>query len=301
MSDAHVSAATTRSYGHSRRDLDLLRTYFRYFPVERGKWRVWDWATRKGLLKVNGAVVDTTRYGFTMRLHLNEFIDRFIYYWGCWEPDESWLLTNIVRGGDHFVDVGANVGYFTLLASLLVGPAGHVTSFEPCPVTFQRLVNHIHINNVRNVSAYQHACSNTEGMVTVHTVATNNPGASTLRNVGGAADTCSVAAVRLDSVLSKTVQYRLVKIDVEGAEMHVIEGMQELLDAGKIDAILCEVTDQFLRQLGKNAKQLFFRLREAGFEPYQVGHRKLFRTDVETINDVQANVLFVSERLEMTL
>jgi FkbM family methyltransferase len=236
-----------------------------------------------------------------MHLYLNEFIDRFIYYWGCWEPNESYLLQRLLRPGDSFVDVGANVGYFSLLAARLVGHEGRVFAFEACPPIFDRLKANVQINKCDNVAIHNTACCDTAGVVTIRAVSTANPGASTLRALETTVGSWNVDAIALDDVLPPHMHYRVVKIDVEGAEHRVLQGMKRILDERRVDAVMCEVTDGFLRQMGSSACQLIALLQEAGLTSYIVRHRSLELVRGMSIGEGQANMLFVSPRADVAL
>src|SRR5690242_8873726 len=85
-------------------------------------------------------------------------------YWiGTWEWDKQRLVQKLLRSGDSFFDVGANVGFYSLLASRLVGSAGRVVAFEPLPRNVQALKEHLRINRVRNVTVWEAAVSEAEG------------------------------------------------------------------------------------------------------------------------------------------
>src|SRR6266699_2559349 len=100
--------------------------------------------------------------GVRIRLHLNSELCRLIY---CrhFEATEREFLNRFLRPGDTFVDVGANIGLFTLIAARLVGPQGRVLSFEPTPETFARLTKNVQTNRLENVSCQQLALSDRAG------------------------------------------------------------------------------------------------------------------------------------------
>src|SRR5205823_8966527 len=80
-------------------------------------------------------------------------IQQYIYYFGVWEPHLTrWIVRRLVCG-DAFIDVGANVGYYSLLASKLVGTSGSVVAIEASPATFKILQSNLALNQVRNVRA----------------------------------------------------------------------------------------------------------------------------------------------------
>jgi len=110
----------------------LAKAYFADFPMDTGKWRAWRSFQRTPSYQGFAPGVYATRYGFAMRLDPREQIDRFIYFWKCWEPNESRLIASQLRAGDVFVDVGANDGYFSFLASGLVGATGVVVLSNQC-------------------------------------------------------------------------------------------------------------------------------------------------------------------------
>src|SRR5262249_27141815 len=118
-----LAGHATRTSMMNRLLKSFARMYFRHFPVERGKWRVWT-QLMPGIAGDGAEVECRLQNGIRVRLNPQDAIQRFAYYWGCWSPNESWLVRRLLRPGDTFIDAGANFGYFTLLGSHLVGPTG---------------------------------------------------------------------------------------------------------------------------------------------------------------------------------
>lgn len=147
---------------------------------------------------------------------------------GCWlgtyERELQTLLVRYVRPGDTVLDIGANVGFFTLLLSKLVGPSGHVIAFEPLPRNVLILKRHLELNAVTNVTVVTSALSDRNG-----------PGFFSdgeSHAMGSLSDTgIPITMVTLDSFLrDSTIQAPVVlKIDVEGAESQVLAGAIHLL------------------------------------------------------------------------
>jgi FkbM family methyltransferase len=156
------------------------------------------------------------------------------YWLGNYEADKQRLLQKLLREGDCFLDIGANVGFHTLLAAALVGRSGRVVAFEPLPQNLAFLRRHLLLNRIRNVTAYEAAVSDAPGMVTFN-------------------ESCGPSMGRIDSIGSLTVQAvtlddlwhggefpppRAVKIDVEGAEDAVLRGAAKLLAAARPVVVL---------------------------------------------------------------
>ena len=110
----------------------FLSGAFRPFPYFRGRQRVLNAITPR----VGTRVVKV--HGTPIRLSLSEYIDRNVYM-GSYEPEETAIVRRLLRPGATFVDAGANIGYFTAVASRAVGVSGRVLAIEPMPQLFARL------------------------------------------------------------------------------------------------------------------------------------------------------------------
>jgi len=152
---------------------------------------------------------------------------------GCWlgsfEHDKQRLMSSMLHPGDTMFDVGANVGYYTLLGSHRVGTTGHVVAFEPLPANVRFLQRHVRLNRVQNVSLQAVAVSDHDGRARFAPHASNAMGK--LSDAGSV----EVATVSLDSI-AKAGRFpdpNLLKIDVEGAELGVLRGAAQLLDRAR--------------------------------------------------------------------
>lgn len=173
------------------------------------------------------------------------------------------LAIQILRPGDNAIDIGANVGYFSAVAALAVGDGGRVLSFEAAPPTYQRLQTLARRNLHHNVVAYHAAVADKAGELLLHLGPQDHSGTTSIRPLGEKETRhVTVPAVAIDDLLDSLPLIRLVKIDVEGAEMLVARGMERLLQRDK-PYLLIEVTDSFLRGLGSNKSELvaFFTVR----------------------------------------
>lgn len=150
---------------------------------------------------------------------------------GCWlgtyELQKQSALLRFVRGGMTIYDIGAQAGFYTLFFSRLVGSAGQVYAFEPCPYEARHLIDHVRINRLSNVKIIQAAVYDRSGLngFTTDRPQTENSVTSPDRT------TLCVPALRLDDV--RLPPAALIKIDVEGAEAAVLAGAAHMLHVGR--------------------------------------------------------------------
>ena len=117
-----------------------------------------------------------TVFGALMRCHTRNFIQRRIRFFGIFEHNLTYYRLSKLQDGDLFLDIGANVGYFTLLASRSVGPNGKVISIEADPVTFKSLTTNLELNSCRNVVACNVEATATACRVTIEPGQRHNSG-----------------------------------------------------------------------------------------------------------------------------
>ncbi len=158
---------------------------------------------------------------------------------GVWEPHVTAVFRELLSPGDVCVDVGASIGYFTMLASQLVGERGHVYAFEPAPEAYAALHRNVELNGLSNVTAQAVAVGAAEGVETLYDpwVVSNVGAASMLREPDAATherrsrEPLSVPVRPLSALVPEPDlrRARLIKIDVEGHEAAVLAGGRALL------------------------------------------------------------------------
>jgi FkbM family methyltransferase len=233
--------------------IDLLRPL--HFP---GKVRLLD----KFVPKTGERCVDI--FGGKMRLDLSDHGQRWIYL-GNFEPEETRWVKEWLRLGMTVVDVGANVGYYTMLAASCVGRTGKVYSVEPSPYASALLHELVARNALTQVVIFQSALGRSPGNGILYSPPEGNHSPSMVPSdhTGGT----SVPVNTLDDCLRSCgiEQVDLLKIDVEGFEPQVLAGAKESLGTGKIRAILCELNDWWLRRADSSAAELYNTIISAGF------------------------------------
>jgi FkbM family methyltransferase len=206
-----------------------------------------------------------TYFGSTMLCDPHDGIQNTVLHFGTWEPNISAVVEKLLSPGDLCVDIGANVGYDTLLASHLVGPRGSVIAIEASASIFGLLSRNIGENDARNVRLVQKAVSDQPGMLNLYAGPAGNRGRTTTLASAALKFEATVEALPLDKILTveERSRLRLIKMDIEGGEVRV---MRRLLDT-------LELYPDFLSVIVEAAPSdewpdIFQRMRSAGFSAY---------------------------------
>jgi FkbM family methyltransferase len=161
-----------------------------------------------------------------IRLMIEPRREKF-YLRGVLDPAVVKAMTHLLKPGHVFWDVGAHIGYMSLIASRLVGPTGHVHAFEPVQANVARLREGQRMNAVTNMTVHPVAASDTDRSGQVHRYPHEISALWSLVGEGPLRE--QVACVTLDAMLASLGPPDLVKIDVEGGELHVLAGAERLL------------------------------------------------------------------------
>ena len=283
----------------------LLRFYLHRFPLEFGKWRLWTLVHPRMQKTCFDPGVYFTKFGFRMRLDPAQYIDKFIYFWGVWEPDETYVIRKLLKPGDIFVDVGANAGFFSLIAAGIVGVTGHVHSIEAVPTTVKRLKENLILNSATNATVHECAALDKPATVKIAKHGVDDiSGLNSIRSPRVDRGHWEVRGVRIDDIINTAQPIQLIKIDIEGAEMLALQGLSTHLHSEVAPVILCEVTDSFLKELGSSASDLYRYMESSGYAyAYDCHNRKMTLlppqdSDTDTF---QRNVVFSKTPLSFTL
>lgn len=186
-------------------------------------------------------------------------------YNGLHEHNEMLFVLHFLRKDDRFVDIGANVGTYTILASY--NCRAQTTSFEPVPDTFYKLKRNVLVNDISSLVHLHNKALGKEHKTLLFTGsldAANHVLGPDEANMSNKA--ISVECVTLGSVLDNTPV--LIKMDVEGFESEVIEGANNIFSSSTLKAIIIELNGLGLRY-GFNEEDIHKKLVEFGFSPYQ--------------------------------
>ncbi len=210
-------------------------------PLPRGKRRVanmvGDWLAAP---QQSEPRIVRMAAGFSLHVDLSSKNQRRMYFSGLYEPNVTRLFQTLLTTGDTVIDGGANIGYYSLLSSQCVGAGGAVHAFEPVPSTFGALEENIRLNTCTNIAARQMAISDNSQGLTLELPTDERTGnfrdwaaSSVILGQGPLVEvpSCSLDEYTADRQIE---QIKLVKLDLEGAELSAIKGMQRLLGERRV-------------------------------------------------------------------
>lgn len=237
----------------------LLANLLRPFHF-RGKGRILN------ALCERSGVKSATVFGYRADFDLSDHIQRKVYL-GIFEPKESAWVRRYLKPGMTFVDAGANIGYYSLLAASLVGERGRVYAFEPSPYVYERLTRIVSENHVAQITALPLALSDEPGRAELYSqIGTHNHSPSLVVHATGTS--VEVGVTTLKSVMQDAGigQIDLIKMDIQGFEPNLIKGAGRAIE--KVRAILTEIDAYWLRENGSSPQALYDLLIGLGFTPH---------------------------------
>ncbi len=222
----------------------------------------WDWL---GLVPYK--VEETDYY---MMLNLNYWGQRVSYVSKrYYEYAIMSFLKKHIQPGDVFIDIGANIGFYTLFAAAKVGPKGRVLAFEANPIAFDILKGHVDVNRIKNTELY--ACALFDRTSTIDLKVENEGGKSSVRSSADFGEVVNVPAERFDTLVTDIPSNArgVCKIDVEGAEMNVLKGMTDFINTHPNIAYIIEISPSWLEEFGYSVADLVNMFKPLGFKFYE--------------------------------
>jgi len=195
-----------------------------------------------------------------------------IYYQGHSEPTVARLLKRLLGPGSVFVDVGAHLGEYALLAAAAVGPAGEVHAFEPNPALAQLIRRSVKLNGFGNVSLYPWAVGDADGEAALKLMP--EASLSYIAADGNDAAGVRVRCVRLDTwAAGRDRLPHVIKVDVEGAEPLVFRGAEGLLSlpSGEAPALVFEHHGAAWGRFGRTPADVWAQLSGCGYRIFGIG------------------------------
>jgi len=232
---------------------------------------------------------------FPVTLRPNEGVSRLVYYFGVSEPDLFDFYNTYLRPGMTVMDVGANIGLHSLYMAKRVLPAGRIYSFEPSKKIFARLCRHVESSNLSNISCYPCALGPQSGEAFFHEVESDSSRSFLCDSPSGE----RVVVRTLDDIAAENRLNKIdfVKLDVEGFELGVLQGSQQLLEHGRIDVFQVEVDCNSLARNAADAEGIFsFLTYRKYIHAVWDSNRRFFRT-AERASEMEYNSFFVHPTL----
>lgn len=214
---------------------------------------------RQEMIEVNG-----------YRLFLDEADSLKLSMNGSYEIFETELIKRLVQPADRVVDIGANIGYYSLLMSGLVGSKGKVYAFEPDPTNLDLLRRNIDFNNRENIVVVPEAVANRQGFSQFY-VSDNNRGAHSLEATEALTAAGEVAITSLDHYFkSNRSNISLIKMDIQGAEYKALVGMKQVLVQNPQLILITEYWPYGLEKSGVAPKDYLRAIESLGFQIYEI-------------------------------
>jgi FkbM family methyltransferase len=232
---------------------------------------------------------------YQLLVYANELVGRLIWIYKSFELEETKLFSNIVKPDDVCLDVGGNVGYFSMLLAARA-KQGHVHVFEPVPVNAALINASKELNGFTNVTINNSAVGNENG--TVSFSVSIDSALSSIIPTGCMAEArkITVPILRIDDYMAeqKIKHFDIIKVDVEGAENMVIDGAKGLLTSQvkKPRLVLLELFDENLKPFGSSVVEIVEKMRSWGYAPQVTNPDGTLRPFSLEMTNVYQNVIF---------
>lgn len=231
-------------------------------------------------------------------------VDSSIIKSGYFEKESSQIVKKLIKPGYVIIDVGANIGYYSVIFAKLTGATGRVFAFEPTKLFYDALSNNLHENNVKNCVIYNLGLSNVKQRKTIQI---SNSSATlhepNIKNVV-AKENINLVTLNTFAKKEKITRVDFIKVDIDGHEPHFMEGAWETLDIWE-PIILLEVSNLHYSIAGVNAWSFYDKLIKHGYNIYSEKSRMLYKNKEEFMKECgnfthSANIIIAKRKLLLT-
>ncbi|WP_347217319.1 FkbM family methyltransferase [Chryseobacterium sp.] len=211
------------------------------------------------------------RNSILLNLDLGDWIQQQLYFVGDYEKSEIDYLYSVLKKGDTFIDIGGNIGLFSLNASKIVGKEGNVYAFEAFKPNYEKFSQHLSINNFKNVTLEHLAVADKNDFIEIlynETYGNVGMASSYLENFTAKE---KVESIILDDYVKnqQITKIDLIKIDIEGGEFSALQGMKEILTHFQ-PKIIIEINNIALKSSHHNEEELIRLLLEKGYSQTKI-------------------------------
>lgn len=263
----------------------LNRTFILGLKNQPARFRKWRWDKFKKSKKK--FCLFNHRNIFKIVLYKDSELSQYIFQKN-FEVNEINFINDFINPNDVIIDIGSNIGFFSLLAAKRATIKGHVFSFEPTNQTYERLRENIALNRIKNITAIKKGVSNENGFLELHTSQDGYDAWNSFARpiCGDIFEKEMVETIKLDDFIFETKiadRISLIKIDVEGWEKFVVLGGVQFLSKNQKAVLLIEFVDQHARNAGYTCNELFQLLVSYGYTLYNIKNKIL---EKEPIRDI---------------
>jgi len=251
------------------------------FRFRKRFFRRYSWAALTKM-RAGKKIEVTLASGEPFMLRVGDQLSEIIYQQGCHEPDLTSKLLPFIKPGMTVFDIGANIGFFTVLMARRVGASGSVHAFEINPNVLDLLEENIRIARVDNVRIARLAAARNNGESEFFVPRAGDEGEGSLKssNRYEAEGTIKVRTVALDDYIRENAIGRvdLVKIDIEGGESEAFEGARQLLSSPQRPVLMFEALDTACNNFGVTWLDVVEKVKGFGYRVHQGDSANFFAT-----------------------
>jgi FkbM family methyltransferase len=236
-------------------------------------------------------IAKENRFGSRFKFKVEDVIGRHIYKRGEYEDDLSNYLSNSISFNDDDIalDIGANIGWYSILLNKLMPATSSIYAFEPDPLNYRLLTENINLNNANNIVSVNKALSNQQEIKKLYRYSNKNLGRHSLLDINKG-EYVEVEALVLDKYLeSKNIdisKVKFAKIDIEGYEYFALSGATKVLQY--IQCLISEFVPSHMKKGGVDPVSLINLLEEKGFTPNVIKSGAVCSISEEELLNIEA-------------
>lgn len=279
----------------------ILRTVFqrlaRLYPREHGKYSILTRLYFPYLApRVPTKVVSTLRYGIRMQLDVTEYLQAHLFVFGDYELPTIRFLRSVLKPGSVCLDVGAQMGYLSLAMATAADRRTVVHSFEPESNNAARLRENVALNSLSNITLHQTAVSTVDGSLKLYLSNDRNAGTHSTVFIESnvSSEFVEIPSITLESFAreKRLSSIDLIKIDVEGAEIDVINGALTVLKQHK-PLVIMELSDHLQQARGQTCAEFKEFMASYGYSAYFINENGTLRACSMNASHINDNIVFL--------
>ncbi len=277
---------------------NALKYYLRYFPISRGKTRIFSSAWKPLSFGEYRRRTTLLQAGVKLNCDLTKFLQRHLYFFGSYEKEYCDCWMKLARQATTIFDVGANIGLYSLLAGA-ANPQARVHAFEPTPEIAEAFRENIRLNNMRNILVNALGVGDRCGKAFLQRFMGGDDIYDGMNFVSGqklASEDIPLTVVTIEDYCRQNgiARIDLIKMDIEGGEYKALLGAKNLLASREVGCIFLELVERHARRSGHSTVEIKRLLSDAGYQIFALRSGKLSPVPIEKIHDGQGDNVIAS-------
>jgi FkbM family methyltransferase len=269
-----LSTSENNSFATEPLRSKAIRKIVRSYKFARGKDRLF--LTLNSLFRLPQKLTIDLLPETSIDLDLSDYLQRWIYCHHLSDESDYFMLGSVLRTGETFVDIGANIGIVSMIAARSVGPDGVVFAVEALPETRSRLQANLDRNQLNNVIVLPFALIDENKTLDFFASADGNIGGSGLAATSEKARCVKVEGVKMDWLLEQgsVTGCDVLKMDIEGAEFMALRGMETFFNKFSPRAVMIEISEHLLARFSNKPSDIIDFFSGLGYKWYRANSRR---------------------------